>query len=442
MESFALRRRKILEAIGPDAVALIQGGPKENTHSVFRQTNDFYYLCGVETPHAYLLIDGRSDKAVIYLPHQSDRQKDGQGEIPSVENAEKVIAVSGLDEAYGVEQLAGALSKVETIYTPLREGEGVMQSWDTLAAGRQGRYSDPWDGTPDRYARFVELLKSRYPGAAIRDLSPVLNDLRIIKDEGEIELLRRSGKLSALGVNEAMRSTAPGVMEYQLDAAMRYIYLVHGSNDKAYNAIIAGGKNAWYGHYGLNNARLNDGDLVLVDCAPDYQYYASDIGRMWPVNGTYTDEQRQLYGFMVDYHKVYLELIKPGFTDDELRIEAAKRMEKVVDNTTWIKPIYEQAARRALEFPYHMSHPVGLAVHDVGHYRGKKLVPGVVLTLDPQMKVPEERLYIRVEDTLVVTEDGTENFTADAPLELDDVEALMKEEGMVQKYPAFAFPVE
>ena len=115
---------------------------------------------------------------------------------------------------------------------------------------------------------------------------------------------------------------------------------------------------------------------------------------------------------------------------------AARRMAKVVDATTFIKPAYENAARRALEFPHHMSHPVGLAVHDVGHYRGNKLEPGVVLTLDPQMRVPEERLYIRVEDTLVITEDGYENFTVDAPLELDEVEAVMKEKGMLQRYPA------
>ena len=116
-------------------------------------------------------------------------------------------------------------------------------------------------------------------------------------------------------------------------------------------------------------------------------------------------------------------------------------MKKVAANTNWIKPSYENAAAWALDFPYHMSHPVGLSCHDDGHYRGKPLVPGVVIALDPQMKVVEEKAYIRVEDTVVVTENGVENFTEDAPLELDEVEALMKEEGMVQRYPADAFPL-
>jgi Xaa-Pro aminopeptidase len=264
----------------------------------------------------------------------------------------------------------------------------------------------------------------------------VLDELRLIKSDREIALLRKAGQLSALGVIEAMRSTRPGVMEYQLDAVMRYHYLTNGARDAGYRAIIAGGANAWYGHYSANNCPLQDGDLVLVDCAPDYHYYTSDIGRMWPVNGIYSPAQRELYGFMVEYHKVLLRLIRPGVTDGQIQQEAATQMAEVVKRTRFSKDIYEAAARRALEFPYHMSHCVGMTVHDVGHYRGKELRPGMVFALDPQMSVPEERLYIRVEDTVVVTEDGLENLTADAPLELEDVEAMMQKPGLLDQFPA------
>ena len=114
---------------------------------------------------------------------------------------------------------------------------------------------------------------------------------------------------------------------------------------------------------------------------------------------------------MVEYHKVFLSLLGPGTDDETVRLRAAEIMTEVVDRTTFSKPIYEAAARRALEFPYHLSHPVGMAVHDVGHYRGKTLEPGIVLTVDPQLIIPEERLYVRVEDTVVITEDGIENLT-------------------------------
>jgi len=172
---------------------------------------------------------------------------------------------------------------------------------------------------------------------------------------------------------------------------------------------------------------MQDGDVVLMDTAPDYHYYTSDIGRMWPVNGTYVPPQRELYGFIVEYHKVLLGRIRPGATVDEIHDEAAAEMAKVVERTEFSKEIYEAAARRALEFRGHLSHPVGMAVHDSGGYRAKPLSPGVVFSVDPQMWVPQERLYIRVEDTVVVTRDGIENFTGDAPLDLDDVEALMKD---------------
>ena len=148
---------------------------------------------------------------------------------------------------------------------------------------------------------------------------------------------------------------------------------------------------------------------------------------MWPVNGTYAPWQRELYGFMVEYHKVLLERIRPGVTAEEIHQDAAAEMAKVVDGTAFSKDVYESAARRALEFKGHLSHPVGMAVHDVGGYRSSPLQPGVVFTVDPQMRVPEERLYIRVEDTVVVTEEGIENLTGLAPLELDDVEALMRD---------------
>lgn len=435
-ESFQARRARVFAAIGPNAIALIQGGAKNPTHDLFVQNNDFYYLCGVESPHAYLLLDGASQTTSLYLAHQSARQADAEGEILSPENADPCRELTGVDQVLGIELLTRALERVSTIYTPMRQGEGPTTSQDTLWRAQQEVYSDPWDGRPDRMRHFIATLRQRCPAAEVLDLAPILNELRSIKDKTEIDLLRKAGKLTALGVIEAMRSTRPGVMEYQLDAVMRYHYLVNGARDVGYRAIIAGGPNAWYGHYGANNCELKAGDLVLVDCAPDYHYYTSDIGRMWPVNGRYLPLQRELYGFIVEYHKVLLRLIRPGMTDAQIQQEAARQMAEVVDRTDWSKEIYEAAARRALEFPHHMSHPVGMAVHDVGHYRGKPLRPGTVLALDPMMWIPEEKRYIRVEDTIVVTETGIENLTADAPLELDDVEALMHKPGLLAQFPA------
>lgn len=435
-DEFAARRRRVLDAMGDQAVALVQGGPKEPAHDRFRQTNDFYYLCGVEVPHAYLLVDGRVGASYLFLPHQTPEHRAHEGELLAPENAEVACRLTGVEAVYGIEELSRFLEKAATVYTPMRMAEGPGMSWDTLQRAQQEAVADPWDGRPDRMRALLALLRTRLPRAEIRDLAPILDEMRLLKSAAEIDLLRKAGTLTATGVIEAMRSTRVGVMEYQLDAVMRYVYLVNGARDAGYRAIIAGGANAWYGHYNANDQPLGDGDLVLVDCAPDYRYYTSDIGRMWPVNGRYSARQRELYGFIVRYHMTFLELIRPGVTPEQILEEAAARMEEVIAQTAFSKPIYEQAARNALAFKGHLSHPVGMAVHDVGSYRGRPLQPGLVLTLDPMMWVPEERLYIRVEDTLLITADGYENFTRAAPLALDDVEATMQQDGILQQHPS------
>jgi len=309
-------------------------------------------------------------------------------------------------------------------------------SWDTLQLAQQEINSDSWDGRLDRRSHFLSLLRQRFPKIELKNLDPILNMLRLIKSPKEIELLRAAGRITALAVKQAMRSTKPGVMEYQLEAVMRYHFLINGGRDAGYQATIGGGANAWYGHYNTNNCPLIDGELVLVDGAPDYHYYTSDIGRMWPVSGVYSAVQRELYGFIVEYHEVFLSLIRPAVTDEQIRREAAEKMAKVVEKTRFSKEIYQAAAHRALEFPHHMSHPVGMAVHDVGHYRGKVLQTGVVLALDPQLIIPEERIYIRVEDTIVVTKKGVENLTGSAPIQLDEVENTMREQGLLERFPA------
>ena len=438
-DEYSSRRQRILELIGKDAVAIIQGAPHVRSHDKFRQANDFHYLCGVEVPRAYLGIDGRDGSTTLFLPYQSEAHAAGEGVVLSAGHPDEAIKASGVDAVRGVDDIAAFLEKTTDIYTPMRQGEGPSENWDTLQRGQQERHADPWDGQPDRMRHFVSLLRIRCPYAAIHDLAPTLNEMRIIKSTAEIALLREAGRITGIAVTEAMKCTRPGVMEYELDAVLRYVYLASGAREAGYRAIIASGENAWYGHYNKNDAELQDGDLILVDCAPDYHYYTSDIGRMFPINGVYTDVQRQLYGLMVEYHKVLLSLLGPGEHDAKIRTEASARMKKVVDSTKWTKPIYEEAARRALEMPYPLTHPVGMSVHDVGHYRGSPLVPGVVLTVDPQLIIPEERKYIRVEDTVVITDNGIENFTAPAPLELDEVEEVMRREGILQAFPPSSF---
>jgi Xaa-Pro aminopeptidase len=257
----------------------------------------------------------------------------------------------------------------------------------------------------------------------------------LIKSPRELELIRRASQLAGLGIIEAMRSTQPGVIEYQLEAVARYIFQVNGARREAYASITAGGTNAWMGHYFHAKAELKSGDLVLLDYAPDYHYYTSDVTRMWPVNGRYTADQRALCSFILAYRNALLKRIRPGAMPSKILDEAAAEMTEYLKTVTFSKPEYRKGAEGALKFRGHLSHPVGMSVHDVGTYTDEPLRAGLVFSIDPMLWIPEEKLYVRMEDVVAVTDSGVENFTDFMPTTPDEIEAVIKEDGLLQKVP-------
>jgi Xaa-Pro aminopeptidase len=435
---FKERRAKVFEQMGRNAMALIQGAPSGEGFQIFRQSNEFYYLCGVEVPHSYLLMDGRSRKATLYLPHRDDVRERQTGKLASAEDGPAIMEMTGVDEVYGVEALARHLAPPQNklpapvLYVPMSPAEGISGSRDELLRQLSEIASDPWDGRASRAGHLMSLLRSRYPTFEIRDLSPVLDQLRLIKSPNEISLIRRASRIAGLAIMEAVRSTKPGAFEYQLDAAARYVFLVNGARYEGYPSITAGGTNAWMGHYFRNSSGLNDGDLVLMDYAPDYRHYTSDITRMWPVNGKYTPDQKMLCGFILAYRDALIKRIRPGVTPEQVMDGARAEMEPVWKATPFSKEIYREAAKGALSFRGHLSHPVGMAVHDVSRYQGVPLVPGLVFSIDPMIWIPEEKLYVRMEDVVAVTESGVENFTEFLAARPEDIEKLMREQGILQ----------
>ena len=430
----AERRRKVLDQIG-GGIAILQGAGAAGGGSLFRQYNDFYYLCGVEVPHSYLVLDGVTRRSTLYLPHR-DTLEIHDGPRLAGEDADKAVAMTGVEAVASVSMFSLDLQRLVLkrgafeCYTPFAPAE-QGGTRDQLLRARGLAATDGWAEPQAREGHLAELFRTRFPTLQIRDLSPVLDGLRLIKSDREIELCRRAGRLSGLAAAEAMRSSAPGVAEYELASLAAFCFGLGGARGEGYRAIIATGHNIWFGHYGRLGDRLEEGQMVLMDFAPDVGYYTSDIGRMWPVNGKYSPLQRLLYGFMVEYHKQLLARIRPGADPATILGQAAASMRSVIEATEFPEPIYREAALRALDFPGHLSHTVGMAVHDVGSYQNAPLVPGTIFAVDPQMWVPEVEMYVRVEDTVLVTNDGVEVLTAAAPLELDDVEATMREDGLL-----------
>jgi Xaa-Pro aminopeptidase len=440
-EEFQARWKVVCERIGDHAIAIVAGAPQANGFLVPRQSNEFYHLCGIETPHSYLILDGRNRKVTLLLPPRNARLESAEGRVLSANDAEQVKRLTGVGAVESTKTLTedwmGQLigGQETAIYTPFSPAEGNAQSRGELRAAQATIVSDPWDGRPSREAQLVQLLRGRFPKNAVQNLTTILDEIRSVKSPREIALIRRASELAGRGLIEAMKSTRPGVYEYQLDAVARYIFLVNGARLEGYRSITASGTdNIWNMHYYRNTEQLKRGDLVLMDFAPEFHYYTSDIARVWPVSGKFSPEQRELLQFVLDYRNCIMKRIRPGVTSRAIQGEAKTAMEEVFRRTKFSKPIYERAARRLVDTGGGIfSHPVGMAVHDDGAYNRGVLKPGQVFSIDPQLRVPEERIYLRYEDVIAITDAGYENFTTFLPTELDEIEKLVGKGGMLQQ---------
>ena len=446
---FQERRSQIFEAIGNNSIALIQGAASIAGFKVFRQTNTFYYLCGLEAEHAYLLLNGKTKTSTIYLPNRDKERERSQGKILSAEDVDLVKKLAGVERVRGYGSLANDLVGTGLInrgapylYTPLSPAETGNDSRDEILHGQARAASDPWDSQSTREARFKKLIMERFPQFEIRDLSPILDAMRLIKNPKEIEIIRNATEIAGLAIIEAMRSTSPGVYEYQLDAAAKYIFYQHGAQGDGYPSIIGGGTNAYMGHYFHKTDVLKDGDLVLMDYAPDYHYYTSDVTRIWPVNGKFNKKQAALYKFIVAYRDALFRYIKPGITSNEVLNNAAVDMKEYLIGKSFVKPAHLKAVQNGLTFRGHFQHPVGMAVHDVGRVHGVTLQEGMVFTIDPMIWIPEERHYIRIEDVAVVTKTGVENLSDFVPSKIEDVERTIKEIGLTEFRPVKSLPLK
>ena len=445
-EEFKARHARLYDKIGNQAVAVVQGVSLTPGFTMPRQTNEFYYLCGLETPHSYLLLDGRSRKSTLFVPPRNRRLEASEGRVLSAEDGTQLKELVGVDDVQETEVMrtgnwlnnAPGARAALTIYALFSPGEGSAQSRFELAAANTAILNDAWDTRIPREMQFVAMLATRFPRAKLADLTPVLDELRSVKSPREVSLIRRASQIAGQGILEAMKSTKSGMSEYELDAAARYVFLVNGARLEGYRSITAAGTaNIWNAHYYRNMSKLDSGQLVLMDFAPDYRYYTSDVTRMWPVSGRYSPEQRELLQFVLEYRNAIIKRIRPGVTPKQIMDEAKVAMDPVFARTRFSKPSWESAARELVERGGGVfSHPVGLAVHDDGPYNNGPLRPGHVFSIDPQLRVPDENLYIRYEDVVAVTETGVENFTDFLASELDEMERIVQTGGgLVQKFP-------
>ena len=443
LQEFASRRAKIYDAIGPDAVAVMQGLPSVHSSAIFRQSNEFFYVSGVVVPQAMLLMDGAAKKTTLYLPKADARRAATEGDLLSSDDPAKAVRITGVDEVKSPDLLEADLKArvgAKTIYVPFAPTEGSSESPDGARRRTADAAADPWDGRISREGHLQGLLKTRVPGRELKDLSPILNTMREIKSPAEIALITRATRIGGEAILEAMRSTEPGLAEYEIDALAQFIFVRHGAQGEAYRDIVASGPAAMNAHHRAGENVMTSGELVLMDYCPDLGYYRCDVTRQWPVNGKFSLDQRDLYGFYLSAYEAVLNAIKPGLTSQQILQVAVPAMEKALAGTKFSKPIYTKAAtafvdryRASAAKGGGLGHAVGMATHDFGGGSGL-MRPGMVFTIEPEFRIPEEEIFIRLEDMIVITASGAQILSDFVPRSIAGVEKVMAEPGLLQRY--------
>ena len=437
-EEFASRRAKVMEQIG-DGVAILQGTTERPGEQPFRQSNQFYYLCGVAEPRAILVVDGKTKRSTLYLYGGADRRERmfGSAMVPG----EAAAKATGLDAVLPREAFAAAVSQLakagRAIYTPFRpEVLGNASSSDVVGHAKATK-EDPWDGSPSREEVFVGKLKALSAEVKIQNLDPILDVLRATKSPREIAIIREATRITGLAIMEALRDARPGVLEYELQADAEYVFKRNGSQGAAYFALIATGENTFYSHYHKNTSRLKDGDLVQFDYAPDYKYYVSDVTRVFPANGKFTPRQREFYTIYLRLYQALMTSIKVHVAPGTIIKDAVVKMDAIMSSFKFTDLKIKEAATRFVE-RYRTSnrtslgHTIGLEVHDVP-LPTQTLEPGQLFTIEPAITIPDEHIGIRLEDVILITPTGYENLSAFVPVEIADIEKLMAEPGMSEK---------
>jgi len=405
---YASRRAKLME-MTPDGVVIIWGAQRPTGYFPFFQNNDFFYFTGVEIPDSILIVNGKTEESVLFF---TISEREAKSENISLELVRDPVKYTGIERYYPVEEFSSYLSRlasqVEVFYTPFTPEELLRECTnEKLRTLQRSIMFNRWDGRLTRELQFVKLLRERFPQVEVRDCSSMITSLRMIKSPAEIEIIRKAARIGVKAHLEMMKATEPGVYEYELASLFEYICKKEGAQDLAYYVIISSEENHPYLHYHKHNRLLEDGDFLVVDAGPDYHYYDVDISASYPANGKFSSRQREIYEACKEIERLAISLYRPGITAEEVN----ERIKEILKDRGYdlSKDVFKIMTRQGGG----VSHYVGMAVHDVGGTpRGVPLKPGMVFACDVLAVFPEENLGVRVEDTVLITEDGCENLTA------------------------------
>jgi len=410
-EEFAARRQQLVKVL-QHGTLLMFGATSPTPGARFRQDNDFYYLTGNESLNAALVMDVPSGAAHLFLPKlsQTEIRYEGGNWLEEAGAAAKYgfASIQPLSTLHEFLARRRGIAGAGQLWTRLSERDVVNASRIDTAIGTARRLSNPFAQHPTEDAARVATLREQFPYYELKDVSPHLDRLRMIKSPREIEILRYNGRISAEALERAIQATAPGKYEYELEAEATYWMLKNGFQGAAYPAIVGSGPmgNQW--HYEANGRRMQAGELVVMDYGGSLDYLTIDITRTWPVSGRFTDAQLKAYECVLEAQKAIIAAIKPGVERSVVRKIAAD-----VFRTHGFDPRYS-----------YLGHYVGMSVHDVGDWE-LPFEAGMVMAIEPIIDMPG--LHVRIEDTVLVTPTGAEVLTSAVPKEAEEVLALLRQ---------------
>ena len=417
---FVGNRRNFVNHLKPKSLAVFNSNDIYPTGAdgtlPFKQSPDIFHLSGVDQEESILVIfpDAHKEehKEMLFLKETNDHIAVWEG---AKLNKDQAFDVSGIKSVFWLTEFNRVFTEV------MSHAENVyLNTNEHLRANVE---------TETREARFVKWCKENFPIHTYQRAAPIMHQVRAIKSDEEVAVMQIAADITTKGYDRILKYIKPGVMEYELEAEFMHEWLMNRSRGFAYTPIIGGGYNACVLHYIENNDECKDGDLILFDVGCEYGNYACDVTRCFPVNGKFTDRQKEIYSAVLRVKKGAEKLLVPGNNLIDYHKEVGNLMttellglglitQEEVDNADPAWPAYKKY------FMHGTSHYIGLDVHDVGLWT-TEIKAGMVFTCEPGIYIPEENLGIRLEDDLVVTENGLINLTKHIPIEIEDVEAAM-----------------
>ncbi|MFN3919200.1 MAG: Xaa-Pro aminopeptidase [Methylohalobius sp.] len=431
-EVFARRRADFLARLNEQEAAILAAAPprprSRDVEFPYRQDSDFYYLTGFPEPHAVaVFLPGRKRSQFILFCREYDSQKAiWEGDHAGLQGARKHY---GAEEAYSIDQIDAVMPKLLAGRRRLHCSLGKDLRFDQKLMA--------WVGAVKSQAR----AGVRAPEEFI-DLDRVLHEMRLIKTPEEVAAIRRAAEISAQAHIRAMQVCRPGLYEYQIEAEIVHQFMRGGARSPAYPSIVAGGANACVLHYTRNDKRLEAGELLLIDAGAEYDYYAADITRTFPVDGRFTSLQRTIYELVLEAQLAAIEKVRAGNRWNEPHEAAVRVLVKGLVKLGLLEGNPARLIKKEAYKDFYMhrtGHWLGMDVHDVGAYKvddeWRELRPGMVLTVEPGLyisprckQVPKKwrGIGVRIEDDVLVTEEGCEVLTKAVPKTVEEIEALME----------------